>query len=68
MMDKAAAMDGPSLMQGLLQRIEHEAGMGRPRVTPEGGPNGELTFLSWMWRVGRGRLAFDPNQCTKEVY
>ena len=29
MVDELAAMDWPPIMQGLLQRIEHEAGMRR---------------------------------------
>jgi hypothetical protein len=32
--DEAAAMDGPPIMESLLQGIEHEAGMGRPADPP----------------------------------
>src|SRR3954451_2720295 len=33
-MDEATAPDGPALMQGLLQRVQHEAGMSRAGDTP----------------------------------
>jgi hypothetical protein len=33
-MDEAPSMDGPLLMQGLLQRVEHEAGVRSPRHAP----------------------------------
>ena len=32
--DEAAAPNRPSLMQGLLQRVEHEAGVSRAGETP----------------------------------
>jgi hypothetical protein len=32
--DEAAAADGPALVQGLLQRVQHEAGVSRARDTP----------------------------------
>ena len=32
--DEAAAPDGPALVQGLLQRVQHEAGMSRAGDTP----------------------------------
>src|SRR3954471_13827357 len=34
MMDEAGAPDGPSLVQGLLQRVQHEAGVSRAGGTP----------------------------------
>ena len=37
-MDQAAAMDGPPVMEGLLQRIEHEAGVRRPAGPPADDP------------------------------
>ena len=40
-MDEPAAMDGPALVQGLLQRIEDEAGMGCPADPPADDPPGE---------------------------
>src|SRR3954451_13863600 len=33
-MDEAAAPDGPALMQSLLQRVQHEAGVSRAGDTP----------------------------------
>jgi hypothetical protein len=33
-MDEAAAPDGPALMQGLLQRVQHKTGVRRARDTP----------------------------------
>src|SRR3954453_10795661 len=33
-MDEAAAPDGPALVQGLLQRVQHEAGVSRAGDTP----------------------------------
>src|SRR4051794_37962438 len=33
-MDEAAAADGPALVQGLLQRVQHEAGVRRAGDTP----------------------------------
>src|SRR3954447_7027174 len=33
-MDQAAAPDGPALVQGLLQRVQHEAGVSRAGDTP----------------------------------
>ena len=33
-MDEAAALDGPAVVERLLQRIEHEAGVGRARHPP----------------------------------
>ena len=38
MMHEAAAMDRPSLVQGLLQRVEHEAGVCSPEYTPADDP------------------------------
>lgn len=38
MMHEVATMDRPSPMQGLLQRVEHEAGMGRPAHPPADDP------------------------------
>lgn len=35
MVHEAAAMDGPSLVQGLLQRVEHEAGVCGPGTAPK---------------------------------
>src|SRR3954468_14969624 len=32
--DQAAAPDGPALVQGLLQRVQHEAGVSRAGGTP----------------------------------
>src|SRR4051794_34320126 len=32
--DEAAASDGPAFVQGLLQRIQHKAGVRRARDTP----------------------------------
>jgi len=32
--DEAGAADGPALVQGLLQRVQHEAGVSRTRDTP----------------------------------
>ena len=40
MMHEPAAMDGPSIVQGLLQSIEHEAGMRRPAHPPADDPAG----------------------------
>lgn len=37
-MHEAATVDRSSLVQGLLQRVEHEAGMGRPRHPPTNDP------------------------------
>ncbi len=34
MMNEPGAPNGPALVQGLLQRVEHEAGMGRARHPP----------------------------------
>src|SRR3954447_683751 len=34
MMDEAAAADGPALVQGLLQRVQHEAGVRAAGDTP----------------------------------
>lgn len=34
MVDEAAAADGPALVQGLLQRVQHKAGVSRARDTP----------------------------------
>ena len=34
MVDEAAAPDGPALVQGLLQSVQHEAGMSRAGDTP----------------------------------
>ena len=33
-MDEAAALNGPALVQSLLQRVEHKAGMGGPADPP----------------------------------
>src|ERR1700733_8557755 len=41
MVDKDAAMDRPTLMQGLLQRIEDEARMGGAADPPADDPAGE---------------------------
>jgi hypothetical protein len=40
MMDEPGTPDGTTLMQGLLQRIEHEAGMSRTRHPPAHDPAG----------------------------
>src|SRR3954447_12859097 len=38
MMDEAAAPDGPALVQSLLQRVQHEAGVSRAGDTPADNP------------------------------
>ena len=40
MMDEAAALGGPALVQGLLQGVEHEAGMSRSGDPPADDPTG----------------------------
>ena len=34
MMHETATLDGPALVQGLLKRVEHEAGVRRPAHPP----------------------------------
>ncbi len=41
MVDQAAALNGTALVQGLLQRIQHEAGMGRAADPPADDAPGE---------------------------
>jgi hypothetical protein len=40
MMHQAAAMNGPSFVQGLLKSIQHEAGMSGPAHPPAHDPAG----------------------------
>jgi hypothetical protein len=40
MVHEPAAMDWPSIVQGLLQRVEHEAGVRRARHSPAHDPAG----------------------------
>jgi hypothetical protein len=56
MMDEAAAPDGPALVQGLLQRVQHEAGVRRAGDTPaDDAPRKDVDDKGDIDETGPGR-------------